>query len=126
MAWMNILLWVCQIALALLCLAGGAFKAFMFDQVASEKWFGALPRWGWTAVGVFEMVCGVLVVVPAAAHWMPMLTPLAAVALVLETLALAALYGRYSLKVAASNPLVFAVAMAALAAFVAWGRYLPA
>ena len=36
---------------------------------------------------------------------------------------LAALYGRHSLKLAPTNPLVFAVAMAALAIVVAWGRY---
>jgi hypothetical protein len=32
---MNILLWVLQVALALLCLAGGAYKVFKFDELAS-------------------------------------------------------------------------------------------
>src|SRR2546421_3398646 len=89
---MNVLLWVLQAALALLCLAGGSYKAFMFDQVASEAWYGALPRGGWGALGVFEMVGGVLLVVPGATKWMPVLTPLAAAALVGENLALSALY----------------------------------
>jgi len=120
---MNVLLWVLQVALALLCLAGGAYKVFMFDQVANEMWYGALPRGGWGALGVFEMVCGVLLIVPAAAKWMPVLTPLAAAALALETLALSGLYARYSLKLTAGNPLVWAVVMALLAAFVAYGRY---
>ena len=120
---MNVLLWVLQVALALLCLAGGAYKVFMFDQVANEMWYSALPRGGWGALGVFEMVCGVLLIVPAAAKWMPVLTPLAAAAVALETLALAGLYARYSLKLTAGNPLVWAVVMALLAAFVAYGRY---
>ena len=61
--------------------------------------------------------------VPAAARWMPILTPLAAGALALETLAIAGLYARYSLKLAATNPLVWAVVMGLLTAFVAYGRY---
>ncbi len=76
---------------------------FMFDQVASEIWYSALPRGGWGALGVFEMACGVLLVVPAAVNWMPALTPLAAAALALETLALAGLYGRYSLQLTAAK-----------------------
>src|SRR5437899_1918820 len=70
-----------------------------------------------------EMVGAVLLIVPAAAKWMPVLTPLAAAALALETLALAGLYARYSLKLAATNPLVWAVVMGLLSAFVAYGRY---
>ena len=120
---MNVLLWVLQAALALLCLAGGSYKVFMFDQVANEAWYGALPRGGWSALGVFEIVCGVLLVVPGATKWMPSLTPLAAVALAVENLALAGLYGRHSLKLTAANPLVWVVAGALLAVFVAYGRY---
>ncbi len=118
---MNILLWVLQIALALLYLAGGSYKVFKFDQLANQM--RALSRGGWRALGVLEMVGAVLLVVPAAAQWMPVLTPLAAAALALETLALAALYARYSLKLAATNPMVWAVVMGLLAAFVAYGRY---
>ena len=81
---MNVLLWVLQVALALLYLAGGAYKTFMFDELATQM--RALPRGGWAALGVLEMLCAVLLVVPAAAKWMPVLTPLAAAALALETL----------------------------------------
>ena len=31
---MNILLWILQVALALLCLAGGAYKLFQFEELA--------------------------------------------------------------------------------------------
>jgi outer membrane murein-binding lipoprotein Lpp len=44
-------------------------------------------------------------------------------ALALETLVLAALYARYSLKLAATNPMVWAAVMGLLVAFVAYGRY---
>jgi hypothetical protein len=118
---MNILLWVVQVALALLYLAGGSFKTFNPDDVAKQ--ITALPRGGWVALGVFEMLGAVLLIAPAATKWMPQLTPLAAAVLALETLALAALYGSYSLKIAQTNPLVWAVPMGLMAVFVAYGRY---
>ena len=118
---MNVLLWILQVGLALLYLAGGSYKTFKFDELASHM--RALSRGGWRVLGVLEMVGAVLLVVPAATMWMPVLTPLAAAALALETLGLAAVYARYSLKLAATNPLVWAVAMGLLAAFVAYGRY---
>ena len=118
---MNVLLWVIQVALALLYLAGGSYKVFKFDALANHM--RALPRGGWRVLGVLEMVGAVLLIVPVAANWMPILTPLAAAALALETLALAGLYARYSLKLAATNPMIWAAVMGLLVAFVAYGRY---
>jgi hypothetical protein len=120
---MNILLWVLQVALALFCLAGGAYKIFQFEELAKVPAAAALPRGGWGVIGVFEMLCAVLLVVPAAAQWMPILTPLTAAALTLESLALGGLFARYSLKLTAANPLVWVVGMGLVAAFVAYGRY---
>jgi hypothetical protein len=110
---MNIVLWVFQIVLALLCLAGGAYKLFAFEELARMPATAALSRGAWGAIGVFEMVCGVLLIVPAAMKWMPTLTPLAA----------AALYAQHSPQLAATNPLVWVAAMALMAAFVAYGRH---
>ena len=118
---MNALLWVLQIALALLYLSGGAYKAFSFDQVAAQ--LTALSHGAWRAIGIFEMLGGVLLIVPGALKWKPGLTPIAAAVLALETFALAALYAQYSLQFAATNPLVWALVMGLLAAFVAYGRY---
>jgi hypothetical protein len=97
---MNILLWVLQVALALLWLSGGACKAFKFDELAKQM--SPLPRGGWRASGVVEML---------------------GAALGLETLGLAALYARSSVKLTVANPLACAVAMGLLVAFVACGRY---
>jgi hypothetical protein len=118
---MNVLLWILQVVLALLYLAGGGFKTINPDDVAKQ--ITALPPSAWRALGVFEVVGAVLLIVPAAAKWMPVLTPLAAAALALETLALAALYARYSLALAATNPLVYAIPMGVMAVLVAYGRY---
>jgi DoxX-like family len=82
---MNVLLWIVQAALALLCLAGGSYKVFHFDEIAKLPQTMALSRGGWGALGMFEMLCAVLLVVPGVAKWMPVLTPLAAAALALES-----------------------------------------
>lgn len=120
---MKVLLWVIQIALALLYLAGGAYKVFSIDEWASAPWFGVLPRSGWSALGVIEVVGAVLLVAPVVLKWKPGLTSLAAAALALETLALAGLYARYSLEMTAANPLVWSLVMGLLAACVAYARY---
>ena len=118
---MNALLWVIQVALALLYFSGGAYKAFSFDQVAAQ--LTALSRGTWRAIGIFEMLGAMFLIAPAALKWKPLLTPLAAAVLALETFGLAALYAQYSLQLAATNPLLWAVVMGLLAAFVAYGRY---
>lgn len=119
---MNVFAWIVQVALAFLSLAGGAYKLFQFEELARVPAAGALSRGGWGAIGLFEMACALLLIVPSATKWRPALTPLAAAALALESLALAVLYGRYSLAVTASNPLVYVVVMALMAAFVAYAR----
>ena len=120
---MNVFLWIVQLVLALLAFAGGAYKVFSFDELAKMPATAALSQRGWCALGVFEMVCAVLLIVPAATRRMQILTPLAAAALAVESLVLAWLYSRYSLSLAATNPLIWVVPMALMAAFVAWGRY---
>src|SRR5262249_60899955 len=69
-----------------------------------------------------EVACGILLIVPAAANWMRVLTPLAAGVLTVEALGLSGLYARRSLKVTAANPLVWSVAMTLMAGFVAFSR----
>ena len=120
---MKVVLWVVQVALALLAIAGGATKVFKFDSLVSNPAMGALSRSTWGALGWFEMVCAILLILPAVAKWNPILTPLAAGALVVESLALAVIYARYSSALTATNPLVWVVAMAVMAAFVAYERY---
>jgi hypothetical protein len=120
---MHILLWVVQVALALQAFAGGAYKIVQFEEIAKMPAVASLPRAAWTFLGVFEMACGILLVVPAATGFMPELTVLGAAALAVESLGLAALYGRYSLAWTATNPLVYVVVGALVATFVAYGRY---
>ena len=120
---MNLVLWIVQIVLAVLNLAGGAYKVSGSQQLAKQ--FRAVSRGAWCALGVFEVLGAVLLIVPAAVGWMPVLTPWAAAALAVEALALAVIYARHSLALTAANPLVWSVAMGVAAALVAYGRYAP-
>ncbi|MCY1045314.1 DoxX family protein [Corallococcus sp. bb12-1] len=119
---MNILFWIFQAVLALLFLAGGSYKAFSFQQLASQ--FSEVPLVGWRALGFLEMAGGVLLIVPAALKWMPGLTAHAAAVLTFETFALAALYATHSTKLTPENPMIWALVMGGLVAFVAYGRYI--
>ncbi len=118
---MNILLWVLQIALAFMFISGGAYKVFKGDTLTHYP--PGLSRGGWGALGILEVVGGILLVVPAGVTGIPMLTALAAAVLASETLILAALFARRSVKLVAANPLVWAAPMGLLVAFVAYGRY---
>jgi hypothetical protein len=117
---MNLLLWMLQLLLSLFAFAGGAYKVYAFDAVAAR--LDAIPRAGWSALGVLEIVCAIVLVVPAALRWQPWWTPTAAAVLALEALALAGVYARASLALTASNPLVWSVAIALVAVIVAYGR----
>jgi hypothetical protein len=118
---MNILLWIMQSVLAFLYLSGGAFKFFRVEDVASQV--PAISHAAWRVFGAIEVVGALLLIIPAATKWMPALTPIAAGVLAVETLALAALYAQTSLKIAVTNPLVWAAVMGLLVAFVAYGRF---
>lgn len=122
---MNVVVWILQVALALVSLAGGAYKVFQYQELARVPAAAALSRGGWGAIGVFEILCALLLVVPAATRRLPALTPLAAAALTIESIALGILYGQYSLAVAATNPLVYVVVIALVAAFVGYARLAP-
>jgi hypothetical protein len=117
---MNILLWVLQIALAGLCIAGGYFQIFKIEElqktVASMR---SLPPGLWAFLGAFTILAGFCLILPRATNVLPILTPIAAAALVVESVLVSAIYLYYS----DYSPLPYSVAMAAMAAFIAYGRF---
>ena len=121
---MNILFWVVQALLALMCGAGGAYKVFNYSELVTVPPNGALSRGVWTGLGTFEMLCAVLLILPMLLKRMPALTPVAAAGLVVENLALAVLlFAPYSMAFTAKNPLVWVILAAIMAAIVAFGRF---
>ncbi len=116
---MNTLLWILQILAALLYGASGVMKLFMFDKISADvPSFGALPREAWTALGILELVCVLGLIVPAALHWRPSLTVVAATILAIESLVFIGVH----LKYREAGPIVFSVVLGVLMAFLAYGR----
>ncbi len=116
---MNVLLWVLQIATAVLYSASGVMKVFMFDKVSIDvPSFGALPRQAWMALGILELVCVLGLVLPSALPWKPRLTVLAAVLLALESLVFIGVH----LKYREPEAIVMSAALGLILAFVPYGR----
>src|SRR5690349_18615584 len=116
---MNILLWVLQILAAILYTMSGIMKVFMFDKISADvRSFGALPRNVWTAMGIVELICVVGLIVPAALHWQPMLTVVAATVLAIESLLFICVHVKYH----EIPPIIMSAVLGLLMAFVAYGR----
>jgi len=116
---MNSLLWVLQVLAALLYGASGVMKVFLFDKISADvPSFGALPREAWTALGILELVCAVGLIVPAAFHWQPKLTVVAATVLAIESLVFIGVHMKYR----EITPIVMSGVLGLLMAFIAYGR----
>ena len=116
---MNILLWVLQVLAALVYGASGVMKVFMFDKVSGQvQSFGALPREAWMALGILELVCMVGLIVPAAFHWKPTLTVVAATVLTIESLVFIGVHVKYH----EIPPIIMSGVLGLLMAFIAYGR----
>ena len=116
---MNTLLWVLQALAALLYAASGVMKVFMFDKVSQDvPSFDALPREAWMALGIIELICVVGLIVPAALHWRPTLTVVAATVLAIETIVFVGVHVKYH----EVTPIIFSALLGLLMAFIAYGR----
>jgi uncharacterized membrane protein YphA (DoxX/SURF4 family) len=117
---MNVALWTAQIVLALFFLAAGYWHGILpYDQaVKSARWIADLPPAFVRFTTLAECAAGLGVVLPAAFRIAPRLTPLAAIGIV--ALMLSATAFHLSRGEPRSIPMLLTVA--AIAAFVAWGR----
>ena len=116
---MNILLWVLQALAALLYGASGVMKVFLFDKISAEvPSFGALPRKAWLALGILELICTVGLIVPAAFHWQPTLTVVAATFLAIESLVFVGVHIKYR----ETASIILSGVLGLVMAFVAYGR----
>jgi hypothetical protein len=116
---MNIVLWVLQVLVALMYGASGVMKVFMFDKVSEGvPSFGALPREAWKALGILELACTAGLIVPAALHWQPTLTVVAATVLTIESLVFVWVHAKYG----EITPIILSSLLGLLTAFIAYGR----
>jgi hypothetical protein len=117
----NILLWVLQVLAALLYGASGVMKVFMLDKVSEGvASFAALPRRAWLALGILELVCTAGLIVPAAFHWHPALTVVAAAVLAIESLVFVGVHVKYR----EITPIIMSAVLGLLMAFIAYGRFI--
>ena len=116
---MNILLWVLQILAAILYLASGVMKIFMFDKISGDvPSFGALPRNVWLGLGILELVCVFGLIVPSALRWQPRLTVVAAALLAIESLVFIWVHVKYG----ETGSIIMMAVLGLLMAFIAYGR----
>jgi hypothetical protein len=99
--------------------ASGVMKVFMFDKVSGQApSFGALRREAWMALGILELVCAAGLIVPAAFHWQPALTVVAATVLAIESLVFVWAHAKYG----GIAPIILSGMLGLLMAFIAYGR----
>ena len=117
----NIALWILQVILAAMFAMAGFTKATtpLTDLATMMTWTADLPSFMVRFIGASEILGGVGLLLPALLRIKPVLTPVAAAGLVL-VMVLAALFHISRGEFAAIG---FNFGFAALAAFVAWGRF---
>jgi hypothetical protein len=94
-------------------------KVFLFDKISQDvRSFDALPRQAWMALGILDLVCTVGLIVPAAFHWQPALTVVAATALAIESLVFIGVHA----KCREIAPIIMSGVLGLLMAFIAYGR----
>ena len=117
---MNILLWVLQIVLAWFCIAGGIYQIFKIEELRKNAVsMRALPRGLWAFLGVFGCLAGLGLILPGAANVLTILTPISAAAVAVESVLISAFYIYYGDFL----PLIYSAAMAIVAAFISYGRF---
>ncbi|MEM7114561.1 MAG: DoxX family protein [Chloroflexota bacterium] len=123
---MNIVLWVLQVLLGLMFLLAGFMKASQTNEKIKESggermaWVDSLTDGQVTIIGVLELLAGIGLILPMLTGILPILTPFAAVGLVLTMIGAAALHIQ---RGDGTQPIVMNVILGALAAFVAYGRF---
>ncbi|MEU1854193.1 DoxX family protein [Streptomyces sp. NPDC019990] len=121
---MNIVLWVLQIALAAVFLGAGLPKiAKPKEELVAPmgEWVNSFPAPGVKLLGLVEVLGAVGLVVPPLAGVAPVLSPVAAVGIVVIMVGAIAAHARES----AGSKIAMNVVLGALAAVVVWGRFGP-
>jgi hypothetical protein len=116
----NILLWVLQILFALHSAIGAVWK-FSHSAEQTMPSLKAIPHGVWLAMGVFDLLISLCLILPAFYKPLAVLVPIAAVCIVVEMLLLSAVH-IYSGD-ANRGPIVYWLVVAALCAFIAYGRF---
>jgi hypothetical protein len=116
---MNITLWILQALLALHTAMGAVWKITNSEQaVGSLK---AIPHWVWMGMIGLEFLCAVALVLPAVSKPLGILAPLAAAVIVAEMVYFCAVH--FASGNAYNFQVTYWLVVAALCAFIAYGRF---
>ena len=117
---LNISLWVAQIVLAGMFIMAGAMKTFTpIDELgANLPWVKELPTLV-RFIGVSELLGGLGLILPSLLRIKPILTPLAALGIVIIMILAAIYHG----AMGEFQGIGMNAVLGLLAAFVAWGRF---
>jgi hypothetical protein len=116
---MNLVLWILQILLALHTAVGAVWK-FSHSPEQTMPSLKAIPPGVWLAMSSLELLCSLGLLLPAISKPLAILAPLAALFIFAEMLLFSGLHA-YSPS-AAYGPLVYWFVVAAICAFIAYGR----
>jgi hypothetical protein len=114
----NILLWVLQVLLAAWNVIGALYMVNNYGMLANAPALNALPKPGWIALGVLQVLFALGLVLPGALKALPKVTPISAAGLAVISLLGLGLYTAY----AGFPGMLWGVVPAVLAAFVAYER----
>ncbi len=119
---MNIALWVVQILLALAFLAAGAMKASQpIDNLKKNMgWVESTTPSAVRLVGILEVLGALGLILPAATHILPWLTPVAAIGLVLTMIGAMIVH----IQRKEMQGLVAPAVLLILALLIAYGRFM--
>ena len=115
---MNVLLWILQVLLALHTAIGAVWKWSNSQQTMPS--LGAIPHGVWLGLSVVELLCVVALIVPALSKRLAILAPIAAAFVAAEMLFFSGVHlasGSTSI-----GPLVYWLVVAAICAFIVYGR----
>lgn len=117
---MNIALWVLQVLLALHTAMGAVWK-FSHSPEQTMPSLKAIPNGVWLGMSGVELLCSVALVLPVLYKPLGLLAPAAAVFIALEMFVFGALH--LSSGETTVGPLLYWGVVAALSAFIAYGRF---
>lgn len=119
---MNIALWIIQVILAGMFLIAGIKKSTQTaDKLVKSglNWVERFPISTVRFIGVSELLGGIGLILPWLLNIFPILTPIAAIGLVVDMI----LASFHHLKYKENKAIMFTVVLMLLTAFVAYGRF---
>jgi hypothetical protein len=119
---MNILLWALQILLSLHTVIGALWK-FSHSPEETMPSLKAIPQGVWLAMGVFELLFSLGLILPAFYKPLAMLAPIAAVCIAGEMLLFSAVHIYSGNRI--YGPVIYWLVVAAICVFIAYGRVVP-